>query len=246
MKQNIYDIPGFFEGYKRMRDNQSGLNEVLEQPAMLALLPAVKSLNALDLGCGAGDFCRRLSALGARSVIGVDISNNMLELALKEVPPGVSYQNQAMEDVQFPVGVFDLVVSSLAFHYVKDLPDLFRKTAQWLKPQGVLLFSMEHPISTCSQGIHHGWIKDESNHKLFWPVDHYREEGIRKSHWFVAGVIKYHRTISSILNGLIAAGLTVVAVDEPAASAADEELWPELKDARRRPPFLVVKALKPG
>jgi ubiquinone/menaquinone biosynthesis C-methylase UbiE len=244
MKQNIYDIPGFFEGYKRMRENQAGLNQILEQPAILALLPDVKGMTVIDLGCGAGELCRRISSLGAKSVTGVDISSNMLELANRDVPVNVSYLKSAMEDVRFPSESCDLVISSLAFHYVKDLPGLLRNIYTWLKPSGTLLFSMEHPIATCSQGIHHGWIKDSADKKLYWPLDCYQQEGVRESHWFVKGVIKYHNTISTILNSLIDCGFVIQAVKEPAASEEDEKIWPDLKEARRRPPFLIVKAAK--
>ncbi len=244
MKQNIYDIPGFFESYQRMRDKQHGLNAVLEQPAILALLPEVQGMSVLDLGCGAGELCRRISALGAKNVIGVDISSKMLELAASDIPAGVSFQHSAMEDLKFPVATFDLVVSSLAFHYVKDLKDLANNIYDWLKPGGFLLFSTEHPVSTCSQGIHHGWIKDSAGKKLYWPLDEYHLEGIRESHWFVKGVIKYHRGISTILNSLLEAGFIIKAVEEPVASEEDEKIWPELKEARRRPPFFIVKVSK--
>jgi ubiquinone/menaquinone biosynthesis C-methylase UbiE len=244
MKQNIYDIPGFFSGYKRMRDNRAGLNEVLEQPAMLSLLPEVKGAIILDLGCGAGELCRRFKAMGAGQVTGVDISANMLELARKEVTAGITFQNQAMEDAKFSPETFDLVVSSLAFHYVADFQEMCRKIYGWLKPSGVLFFSMEHPIATCSQGFHHGWIKDASGKSVCWPVDCYSQEGKRESHWFVEGVIKYHRTVATIMNALINSGFTIKAVSEPVASEEDERLWPVLKEARRRPPFLIVKAAK--
>ena len=39
--QNIYDDPDFFEGYLRLRATDTGLNGVLEQPAIRALIPAV-------------------------------------------------------------------------------------------------------------------------------------------------------------------------------------------------------------
>lgn len=244
MKQNIYDSPGFFKGYQKMRGKQSELNEILEQLTILSLLPDVKGRNVLDLGCGVGELCRRINTLGAKTVIGVDISANMLELAQKDAPAGISFQNKPMEDLDFKPETFDLVVSSLAFHYVEDLTALVQNIHRWLKVSGVLLFSTEHPIITSSQGIHHGWVKDESGNKLYWPVDCYSQEGKRESHWFVEGVIKYHRTISTILNSLINAGFTIRTVLEPVASEEDERIWPALKEARRRPPFLIVKAAK--
>jgi ubiquinone/menaquinone biosynthesis C-methylase UbiE len=244
VKQNIYDQPGFFRGYQRMRDSQPGFNEILEQMTMLSLLPGVNGAAVLDLGCGTGDLCRRIKALGALTVTGVDISVNMLELASKDKPEGVTFLNKPMEDLEFSRDSIDLVVSSLAFHYVADLPDLFGKIHSWLKTPGVLLFSMEHPIITCSQGIHHGWNKDPSGKKLSWPVDCYSQEGKRESHWFVEGVIKYHRTLATIFNSLIAAGFRLETVMEPIASQEEERSWPELKEARRRPPYLFVKAAK--
>ncbi|HSW58159.1 MAG TPA: class I SAM-dependent methyltransferase [Dehalococcoidales bacterium] len=243
MKQNIYDNAGFFSSYKRMREKQKSLNDLLEQSGILALLPEVKEARVLDLGCGAGELCRRLIKLGARSVIGVDISQNMLDLAAQDAPAGISFLKQPMEDLQFPPSSFDLVVSSLAFHYVADLQALFHNIHVWLKPGGVFLFSIEHPILTSSQGIHHGWVKGPEDVKICWPVDCYSQEGKRESHWFVAGVIKYHRTFSTIFNSLIKAGFTFQAVSEPVASDEDEQIWPDLKEARRRPPFLLVKTI---
>jgi hypothetical protein len=42
------------------------------------------------------------------------------------------------------------VVSSLAFHYVADLPGLLGRIGQWLRPGGLLLFSLEHPVVTAA------------------------------------------------------------------------------------------------
>jgi len=237
-------MPGFFKGYKRMRDNQAGLNEILEQPAILSLIPDVKGAAVLDLGCGAGDLCRKIKSLGAAKVTGVDISANMIELAAQNPVSGITFINKAMEDAEFEPDSFDLVISSLAFHYVADLEPLFKIIYRWLKQEGIFLFSTEHPIFTSSQGIHHGWVKDVSGKKLYWPLDKYSLEGKRESHWFVKGVIKYHRTVSTILNTIINSGFIIKSVMEPTASEEEEQKNPVLKDINRRPPFLIVKAQK--
>ena len=93
MSQNIYDDTEFFRGYKALRDEKAGLNEALEQPAMDSLMPDVRGLDILDMGCGAGDLCRTVSRRGARSVVGVDVSRNMLELARSDSPEGVQFLN---------------------------------------------------------------------------------------------------------------------------------------------------------
>lgn len=53
MKQNVYDDPRFFAGYKALRDNDSGLNGALEEPAIQSLLPNLMGKRVLDLSPGA-------------------------------------------------------------------------------------------------------------------------------------------------------------------------------------------------
>ncbi len=53
MPQNIYDDLPFFEGYRALRLQDSGLNGVIEEPALRALLPPLKGLRIVDLGCEA-------------------------------------------------------------------------------------------------------------------------------------------------------------------------------------------------
>lgn len=242
MKQNIYDDPAFFAGYHALRETNGGLNYVLEQPAMLSLLPEVTGMRVLDLGCGAGDLCRRLRAMGTSEVVGVDISARMLALAESVEHEGITYSHQAIEDYTAPAASFDLVVSSLALHYVRDFAQVMGRVAGWLRPGGYLLFSIEHPVATAAQGRHPGWMRDAAGNKICWALDHYQEEGERQSRWFVDGVVRYHRTIATVLNTLIDNGLMICRVQEPYAVPEAEEQRPQLLEERRRPPFLFVKA----
>lgn len=243
MKQNIYDDPEFFNGYKTMRDNKGGLNEPLEQPAMISLLPDVKGMDVLDLGCGAGDLCRIIKQLGAKSVIGVDISSKMIELAKKDVPAGVEFIVSPIEDYDPKSRKFDLIFSSLALQYIENLENVYAQVNSYLKPNGIFLFSVEHPIISCAHG-EPGWYKDEKGKKLHWRVDSYEEEGKRSMHWIVDNVVKYHKKFSTIINLLIKTGFTILEVQEPVASKEEEKKRPDLAEERRRPPFLIVKALK--
>lgn len=97
----------------------------------------------LDLGCGYGWHCIYAAEHGAESVVGIDISEKMLGMAEeKNAHESIQYRRLAMEDLEFPKGAFDAVVSSLASHYVKDFESLVEKIRQWMTPGGKFVFSV--------------------------------------------------------------------------------------------------------
>jgi hypothetical protein len=69
-------------------------------------------------------------------------------------------------------------------------------------------------------------------------------EGQRERRWFVDGVRRYHRTLATILNTLIDAGLTVERIWESHPSAAWLRDHPQDTEESKRPMFLVVKSRK--
>lgn len=240
MKQNIYDDPEFFAGYANLRDGEKGLNSVLEGPALASLLPDPGGKRVLDLGCGFGDFCARAAEGGAARVLGVDISGRMLEEARRR-HPRLEFVRAAVEEYRIAPGSFDLVVSSLCLHYVRDIAPLFLGIHAGLSAGGIFAFSVEHPICTA---LLRGWARDDRGNRLHWPVDRYREEGVRTSRWFVDGVVKYHRTVETYVNTLIDAGFAVGRLLEPEATPESLSARPELSEERRRPPFLLLQAVK--
>jgi 2-polyprenyl-3-methyl-5-hydroxy-6-metoxy-1,4-benzoquinol methylase len=244
-ERNIYDDADFFAGYEALRRTRSGLNEVLEQPALLRLLPArFDGLRVLDLGCGFGDFARHVRAQGALSVLGIDVSARMLAAAGRTADPRIAYRQARIQDLAPAEGPFDLAVSSLAFHYIEDYAAVLRRVAQVLRPGGLLAFSVEHPMMTALP--EQSWQRDAEGKALCWPIDRYAEEGERHTHWFVDGVVKYHRTIETYVAGLIGAGFRLSALAEPAPDSAAIALRPDLADQRRRPPFLLLAGLREG
>lgn len=243
--QNIYDNPTFFEGYRRLRETEAGLNAVLEQPAFQALLPEPGGLRILELGCGMGGLARRLAELGAVSVRATDVSERMLEAARRDNPhPAVVYERTPIEKLEVESESVDLIVSSLALHYVADYGGLVCRAVDWLADGGRFLFSVEHPIATALNPMAR-WIEGTDKERLYWPVDHYGEEGPRHHRWFVAGVRKYHRTLSTYLNTLVDSGLILERIAEPEAVPEAVAERPDLADERRRPPFLLVRSRKP-
>ena len=244
MEQNFFDIDEVFDGYSLLRDNSINCNVLMEQPEMLRLLPDVSGKNVLDLGCGYGHNCAEFSDGGAVSVVGIDISQKMLEVARrKSSRPNIEYKELSMTEISTLTGKFDLVYSSLAFHYIEDFNKLMCDIAGLMNEGGILLFSQEHPIYTASENGQGHYIFDEQGNKSGYCFSHYQVSGKREDEWFVKGRVYYHRRFCDILNAVTDAGFCIETVAEPVPSAEMIAKRPG-SDTLHKPLFLIIKARK--
>ena len=241
MTQNVYDNPEFFEGYSQLGRSVDGLDGAAEWGSIRALLPDLKGKRIADLGCGFGWFCRFAWEEGAASVVGFDVSDNMLTRARATSNRAIVYEKADLEVLELPQASFDLVYSSLAFHYLKDVQALLRRIHAALAPGGQLVFSTEHPIYMAP--AHPGWSKDADG-RTTWPVNGYLDEGPRTTDWLAKGVVKQHRTLGTLINILIGAGFTLQHVEEWGPSRDQVAAHPDWADERERPMFLLVSARK--
>lgn len=245
MKQNIYDHPEFFHQYQMLRQAPNNYNNLLEQPALKSLLPNLSNLKMLDIGCGMGEFAYFCIENNAQHVTAIDVSKNMLEIAQREHShPHIDYYLQAIEDYDAAPDSFDCITSSLSLHYIKDFNAVIGKIARMLRPGSIFVFSVEHPIVTARETMGDNWIYDDSGIMNHYAIDNYHDEGLRERTWFVDGVVKYHRSISTIINTLIAHDLTIEEMLEPLPNSQAIEKLPSLEKEHRRPSFLLIRARK--
>ena len=241
-KQNIYDNEIFFDGYKKIREREVNANILFEMPALFSLLPDLQGKRVLDLGCGFGEHCKKFVEMGAEKVVGIDISEKMLEVARQEnSDEKIEYLRLPMEDLEKAEGEFDVVISSLAMHYIEDFDGVVGKIADKLVKGGYFIYSQEHPLNTCHTDGER-WTRDENGRKLHVNVKNYCVESEKESEWFVEGVKKYHRMFSTIINTLTDHGFTVEKVLEP---YPDEEIiakYPDYSDNLHKPDFMLIKA----
>jgi SAM-dependent methyltransferase len=242
LAQNIYDTPEFFDGYSRMDRSVRGLDGAPEWPALRALLPDLAGKRLLDLGCGFGWVTRWVMSQGAASVLGVDLSENMLARARAETAnPRVQYLRADLENLELPQESFDVAFSSLALHYVETLRRLVGAVFLSLVPGGHFVFSIEHPIYMASMSP--GWLTTADGGQT-WPVDHYAIEGARITDWLAKGVRKQHRTLGTTLNALIDAGFAIRRVEEWSPTPEQLAAQPSLADELDRPMMALVAAQK--
>jgi SAM-dependent methyltransferase len=242
VSQNIYDRPDFFAAYDRLRRSTEGLGGAAEWPALRAMLPTLAGARVLDLGCGFGWFAAYAADAGAGTVLALDVSEKMLERARAiNARPAVVYERADLESLTLPANAFDLAFSSLALHYIEALPRLLTEVAGALAPAARLVVSMEHPIYTAPRKP--GWVQTPDGARA-WALDGYFAEGPRQTDWLATGVVKHHRTLTSLLAMVAQAGFTIETFEEYRPSAVQLSERPDLAEELERPMFLLIGARK--
>lgn len=243
MKENKYDDQEFFDQYSKMTRSIKGLAGAGEWHVFRAMLPSLKNKRVLDLGCGYGWHCQYAAERGADLVIGTDISEKMLEVAREKTTYlQVEYKHVAIEDIDFPENSFDVVLSSLAFHYIESFEQICEKVKQCLLSGGDFVFSVEHPVFT-AYGTQ-DWYYDDEGNRLHWPVDRYFLEGERAATFLEKEIVKYHKTLTTYVETLLDNGFELTGLREPEPDAKMLEQYPEYKDELRRPMILLISAKK--
>lgn len=175
-------------------------------------------------------------------VEGTDISERMLAIAREKCQmEQIHFVRCAMEDLEYAPESFDVVISSLAFHYVKDFGALVEKISRWLTPGGKFVFSAEHPVFTAEGS--QDWMYDKDGKILCFPVDHYYYEGKRDAVFLGEHVVKYHRTVTTYVQTLLKQGFVLDALVEPQPPEDMMDL-PGMADEMRRPMMLLLAATK--
>lgn len=249
MPENIYDNEIVFENYMKLRNDKENIcaNEVIEMPAIYAELPNLDGKRVLDLGCGYGNNCIKSVEKGASYVLGIDISKKMIDLANKtNNHENIKYECLKMEDISTINEKFDVVISSLAFHYVEDFNKLTKDIYNVLNDGGILIFSQEHPLSTGTilNETCNGKTKINLGGKEYKLLSDYNICGPRKNDWLGTNYTKYHRNISTIINTLIGNKFQICKIIEPIATEENLKKNLKYKNQLNMPYFMIIVAKK--
>src|SRR6476659_3085631 len=141
----VADYDGFAAAYSASNENNL-FNAYYARPEMIRLAGDVAGLEILDAGCGSGPLVEALRAKGA-IVSGFDLSPAMVELARQRLGEDADVRVADLRaPLPYPDDRFDLVVASLALHYVEDWASALAEVRRVLKPGGRLTVSIIHPM----------------------------------------------------------------------------------------------------
>ncbi len=278
------DPSAWFDDNRRNWDDRSalhqaagyGIQRLIDDPAAISetLAPDVERLGDLrgrdvvHLQCHLGTDTIGLARLGARRVVGVDLSGESLRRArtiAADAGAEVEYVEANVYDAREAVeGDFDLVYTSLGvLCWLPDIDGWARVVAALLAPGGRFFIRDDHPMfmtvgEDVSDGLRIEQPYFQQDHPLTW-----EDEG---SYVEAAGDVpavvhtrnhQWNHSIGEIVTALLRAGLVIDALEEVPCSAWMP--WPELmvedeqgrgfrlRDRPERLPLqFVIEAHRPG
>jgi len=124
--------------------------------------PYIKGARVLELACGTGFFTKYMLDWGASSIVGVDVSQGMVDAAESELQKRNEYAGKyrfMVADCSVPFsiadpeskdgeGAFDIVFAAWLLNYAQDLPtmtEMFKNISKHLKPGGRFVSVLPHP-----------------------------------------------------------------------------------------------------
>ncbi|MCA9839086.1 MAG: methyltransferase domain-containing protein [Trueperaceae bacterium] len=232
------EVLAIYLAHRQRRDNP---NDALERPVFLDLAGDLRNLDIIDLGCGDAAFGREALSGGARSYLGIELAEGMVQLALENLADtSGKVERKGIEDWQAQEGQADFVVSRLALNYVEHLEPVFREVYKALRPGGRFVVTLEHPVITSH------FASLESGKRSSWLVDDYFKSGARKHVWLGKEITKYHHSIEDYLSMLEEAGLRLERLRESKPQREHFHSEAEFQRRLRIPLFLFLAASKPA
>jgi len=131
------------------RQQPSSLSDYTARPQVMALCEPLAGKHVLDLGCGEG-YCSRMLRRRGAEVVGLDVSERMIELARQAElaqPLGIRYDTADAVTADLGNASVDLVVAVFLFNYlgVDQMHKTMANVHRMLRPGGSFVFAVPHP-----------------------------------------------------------------------------------------------------
>jgi ubiquinone/menaquinone biosynthesis C-methylase UbiE len=202
----VADYDGFAAAYSASNENNL-FNAFYARPEMIRLAGDIAGMEILDAGCGSGPLMEALRGKDA-VVSGFDLSPAMVELARQRLGEDGDVRVADLgAPLPYPDDAFDLVVASLALHYVQDWNSALAELRRVLKPGGRLIVSIIHPTV-------YAVVYPEAD---YFALTQYSED-----YDFGEGTVwmtYWHRPLQEVINTFLTAGFGIKTVTEPPPAA---------------------------
>jgi len=183
--------------------------EYVEQIIPLALRHLEGRQRIIDIGTGEGQIARAAVAELGADVVGIDPTSSQIDEARIRAG-GPEYHVARADELPVNDAAFDAAIVCLVFEHVDDLGPPLDEVVRVLRPGGRLLLFLNHPLLQTpgsSLIIDHMVEPAES----YWRLGPYLPGGVSVEEVQKDVFVRFvHRPLSHYINGLVAAGLSLV------------------------------------
>lgn len=240
--------------YELFNNSPDSYSYNIEWKCIKNMLPELKGKSVLDLGCGTGIFTFLFEQYDPEKIVGIDLSDEMLNIAEKKAKESKSKAEFILGDAtnvfDYVQSEFDLVFSSTTTHYIENLETLFANIYKCLKIGGTCILSVINPVYSAMYPIEHEnefptddeWnvrYLDRSKRAYIQPWIEYNDDFENQLS------TSYHYTFGDYINAIIKSGLIVEEIKEP----MPPEEWKENAFGRydsfiETPTYMIMKITK--
>ncbi|MBC8142736.1 MAG: methyltransferase domain-containing protein [Armatimonadetes bacterium] len=187
----------------------------LESRAVLDALPDLSGKRVADIGCGTGRYALQLARMGAASVVGIDLSSEMLAVAARKSVRGdlgdfvMWRRGDLLERLPFADESIDLAVCALTLSFLPGVSGAFRELCRVLAPGGSLVVSDYHPHGLAQTRAEETARNGNKNRAPYLRFTSAGGDDCR--------IAQYVHTISDWFDAARTAGMTLGAIAEPVA-----------------------------
>jgi SAM-dependent methyltransferase len=214
--------------------------EYTEQILPMARTHLAGARRVLDVGTGEGQIARLAVDAGAEVVVGIDPTWAQVTEA-KVRAGGAAYLRAGAAALPIAAGSVDAVVACLVFEHIREVDAAIAEVARVLSPGGRFLFFLNHPLL---QTPNSGWIDDQvlDPPEQYWRIGPYlvEDESVEEVEKDVF-IPFIHRPLSRYVNALLAAGLHLTRMEEPAPPAGFLARAAEYAEAASIPRLLLLR-----
>ena len=128
----------------------------LERRILERLLPPLAALSVIDFGCGTGRWLTFAKEKGAKSLLGIDPSIEMLKRAAEKLGNGALLACADYQDAAVERASADIVFSNFVLSYIEDAERFLRMARGTLREGGSMVLSDIHPATIARFGWKRG------------------------------------------------------------------------------------------
>lgn len=205
--------------YDEMLKGDDTYQEKVILPNLLRILPATPGKKILDIACGQG-FFSKVYAAGGASVLGVDLSRELIKRAKSAESPNLKFEVGNANRLSAPDKSFDGAILVLALQNIKDMTGVIKEAYRVLVQSGKLVIVINHPAFRILKAS--AWGFDEQNKIQYRRIDKYGipfEVEVDMTPGAISEknkvhTVSFHRSIQDYFKALVNAGFCVTGLEE--------------------------------